>query len=231
MKALALRTTAVVPKYKHAQFGRLAPASKDVTHATSFPSRRYAVAAAVFSTSASTVQCKPILMRSRLRPLLPSPGVATTRTADSDFSLPVLGGYDVVAYWTLPDGAEPVLGKPALMSLYGHYRFFFSSIENLRTFEVRSMMRVLRLRVSFGRAVQPCYIRTSADRVDPVLEQKRTRCCQDCLFNRVRCMARRGRNTLWLCWHPQGRRCCVFWVRAGHGTRYETWLFPLGCLV
>ncbi|CAN0038582.1 unnamed protein product, partial [Hapterophycus canaliculatus] len=48
---------------------------------------------------------------------------------------PVLRGVDVVAYWTLPDGGEPVAGTPNLMATFGSYRFFFSSIENLRTFE------------------------------------------------------------------------------------------------
>ena len=52
------------------------------------------------------------------------------------YDLPVLKGVDVVAYWTLPDGAEPVIGTPNLMASYGEYRFFFSSIVNLRAFEV-----------------------------------------------------------------------------------------------
>lgn len=55
----------------------------------------------------------------------------------ADLSLPVLAGVDVVAYWTLPGGATPVLGSHNLMSIFQGYRFFFSSIENLRTFEVR----------------------------------------------------------------------------------------------
>lgn len=57
-------------------------------------------------------------------------------TVDADYSLPVLGGFDVVAYWTLPGGAEPVLGTQAFTALYGNYRFLFSSTENLRAFEV-----------------------------------------------------------------------------------------------
>ena len=42
-----------------------------------------------------------------------------------------------MAYWTLPDGAEPVMGTSNLMAEYGDYRFYFSSIVNLRAFEVR----------------------------------------------------------------------------------------------
>lgn len=53
------------------------------------------------------------------------------------FDLPVLGGVDVVEYWRLPLAAEPVLGSPNLMSVLGDYRFFFSTVENLRVFEVR----------------------------------------------------------------------------------------------
>lgn len=55
----------------------------------------------------------------------------------ADTSLPVLGGVDVVAYWALSEGATPVHGTPTLTAMFGDYRFFFSSIENLRTFEVR----------------------------------------------------------------------------------------------
>lgn len=59
-----------------------------------------------------------------------------TEECAGQFDLPVLGGVDVVAYWDLPAGAEPVLGTSDLMALWGDYRFFFSSIENLRTFQV-----------------------------------------------------------------------------------------------
>lgn len=54
------------------------------------------------------------------------------------FDLPILGGVDVVEYWNLPAGADPVLGKSTLMAFLGDYRFFFSTIENLRWFEVRN---------------------------------------------------------------------------------------------
>lgn len=73
--------------------------------------------------------------------VLPPPALRRL-TVDADLSLPVLGGFDVVAYWTLPDGAEPVLGTSALMALYGNYRFFFSSIENLRAFEVKGLRSI-----------------------------------------------------------------------------------------
>eukprot|EP00752_Nemacystus_decipiens_P016488 g14739.t1 len=63
------------------------------------------------------------------------PTLTTTQDCTGDYSLPVLTGVDVVAYWSLPAGAEPVLGKPDLTSQYGNYRFYFSSIENLQTFE------------------------------------------------------------------------------------------------
>lgn len=68
--------------------------------------------------------------------LFRSPDAAVTEPTPADVSFPVLGGVDVVAYWGLSEGAEPVSGTPALMALYGDYRFYFSSIENLRTFEV-----------------------------------------------------------------------------------------------
>jgi len=53
------------------------------------------------------------------------------------YDLPVLAGVDLVAYWTLPEGSSAVHGSPNLMTVYEGYRFFFSSIENLRAFEVR----------------------------------------------------------------------------------------------
>ncbi|CAM9696830.1 unnamed protein product [Scytosiphon promiscuus] len=63
------------------------------------------------------------------------PSLTTTSDCTADTGLPVLAGVDVVAYWTLPGGASPILGSHNLMSMFQGYRFFFSSIENLRTFE------------------------------------------------------------------------------------------------
>lgn len=54
-----------------------------------------------------------------------------------DFTLPVLAGVDVVAYFSLPPGAAPVFGSKNRVAFFGNYRFYFSSIENLRLFEVR----------------------------------------------------------------------------------------------
>lgn len=67
----------------------------------------------------------------------PSPPHGAVTMAAADTSLPVLGGVDVVAYWALPEGSVSVLGTADLVGLFRDYRFFFSSIENLRTFEVR----------------------------------------------------------------------------------------------
>ncbi|CAN0483288.1 unnamed protein product [Ectocarpus sp. 12 AP-2014] len=68
-----------------------------------------------------------------------TPDTASTFVCSAEcagqFDLPVLGGVDVVEYWRLPLAAEAVLGSPNLMSVFGNYRFFFSSVENLRVFE------------------------------------------------------------------------------------------------
>ncbi|CAN0031532.1 unnamed protein product [Ectocarpus sp. 12 AP-2014] len=63
------------------------------------------------------------------------PTLTTTADCTGDTHLPVLGGVDVVAYWALSAGSKPVFGTPNLVALFGDYRFYFSSIENLRTFE------------------------------------------------------------------------------------------------
>ncbi|CAM9990644.1 unnamed protein product [Ectocarpus sp. 12 AP-2014] len=60
------------------------------------------------------------------------PAQTVTAECAGQFDLPVLGGVDVVEYWRLPLAAEAVLGSPNLMSVFGNYRFFFSSVENLR---------------------------------------------------------------------------------------------------
>ncbi|CAM9169713.1 unnamed protein product [Ectocarpus sp. 8 AP-2014] len=65
------------------------------------------------------------------------PAQTVTAECAGQFDLPVLGGVDVVEYWRLPSAAEAVLGSPNLMSVFGNYRFFFSSVENLRVFEAR----------------------------------------------------------------------------------------------
>ncbi|CAN0039334.1 unnamed protein product [Ectocarpus fasciculatus] len=63
------------------------------------------------------------------------PTLTTTADCTGDTHFPVLAGVDVVAYWALPEGSKPVFGTPNLVALFGDYRFYFSSIENLRTFE------------------------------------------------------------------------------------------------
>ncbi|CAM9998835.1 unnamed protein product [Ectocarpus sp. 6 AP-2014] len=63
------------------------------------------------------------------------PAQTVTAECAGQFDLPVLGGVDVVEYWRLPSAAEAVLGSPNLMSVFGNYRFFFSSVENLLVFE------------------------------------------------------------------------------------------------
>lgn len=61
----------------------------------------------------------------------------TTAECTGDFSLPVLAGVDVVAYFSLNEGEPPVYGTENYMALFGAYRFYFGSMGNLRTFEVR----------------------------------------------------------------------------------------------
>ncbi|CAN0007944.1 unnamed protein product [Ascophyllum nodosum] len=63
------------------------------------------------------------------------PAQTTTDECTGDFTLPVLAGVDVVAFFSLPPGATPVVGSENRMALFGDYRFYFSSIENLRLFE------------------------------------------------------------------------------------------------
>ncbi|CAN0431229.1 unnamed protein product [Pylaiella littoralis] len=63
------------------------------------------------------------------------PTLTTTEDCTADTSLPVLGGVDVVSFWALSEEEAPVRGTPTLMAPFGDYRFFFSSIENLRAFE------------------------------------------------------------------------------------------------
>lgn len=60
-------------------------------------------------------------------------------TADEyagDYSFPVLNGVDLVAYFSLAAGAAPVYGTENYMAVFGNYRFYFSSVENLQEFEV-----------------------------------------------------------------------------------------------
>lgn len=53
-----------------------------------------------------------------------------------DKSVPVLQGYDVVAYQYLTPGAPPVMGSDEFTSeLYG-YTFWFSSQDNKEAFDV-----------------------------------------------------------------------------------------------
>ncbi|CAB1112120.1 unnamed protein product [Ectocarpus sp. CCAP 1310/34] len=77
--------------------------------------------------------------RAANQPTTPDPASIFYCSAEcaGQFDLPVLGGVDVVEYWSLPLAAEAVLGSPNLMSVFGNYRFFFSSVENLRVFEAR----------------------------------------------------------------------------------------------
>ena len=50
---------------------------------------------------------------------------------------PVLSGYDVVAYFSLADGADAVAGSAAHNATYGGYTFYFSTEANRATFETR----------------------------------------------------------------------------------------------
>lgn len=45
-------------------------------------------------------------------------------------------GVDLVAYFTLAEGDEPVLGSPSYVSTFAGYSFQFSSAKNLALFEV-----------------------------------------------------------------------------------------------
>ena len=47
---------------------------------------------------------------------------------------PVLSGYDVVAYFSLADGADAVAGSAAHNASYGGYTFYFSTAANRATF-------------------------------------------------------------------------------------------------
>lgn len=47
-----------------------------------------------------------------------------------------LEGVDLVAYFSLAEGDEPLLGSPKYVSTYGDYNFQFSSARNLALFEV-----------------------------------------------------------------------------------------------
>lgn len=54
-------------------------------------------------------------------------------TAGADFAMQ---GVDLVAYFTLAEGDEPVLGSPSYVSTFAGYSFQFSSATNLALFEV-----------------------------------------------------------------------------------------------
>lgn len=48
---------------------------------------------------------------------------------------PVLSGYDVVAYFSLDEGADGVQGTEEFTATYQEYTFYFSSQDNLNQFE------------------------------------------------------------------------------------------------
>lgn len=72
-----------------------------------------------------------------------NPAQTTTEECTRDFTLPVLGGIDVVAYSDLHEGDPPVFGNENLMTVYYGYRFNFSMLENLLDFEVSKPKVVL----------------------------------------------------------------------------------------
>ena len=47
-------------------------------------------------------------------------------------------GVDLVAYFSLAEGDDPVIGSTSYVSTFGSYSFQFSSATNLALFEVRA---------------------------------------------------------------------------------------------
>lgn len=65
------------------------------------------------------------------------PQLATALSScTSPISGPVLGGVDVVEYFSLADDATAVQGSPDLVTRVGKYDFFFSTQRNKALFEV-----------------------------------------------------------------------------------------------
>lgn len=58
-----------------------------------------------------------------------------TYVCTGDFTLPVLQGVDLVAYWFLEQDAPAVMGSEDNASTYNGYLFYFSSAENQKLFE------------------------------------------------------------------------------------------------
>lgn len=59
------------------------------------------------------------------------PAQTMTIECTGDFGPPVLAGSDLVAFFSLKDGAPPVSGAISFMSEFEGYRFYFSSAGDL----------------------------------------------------------------------------------------------------
>lgn len=64
------------------------------------------------------------------------PSLTSTADCAGDVSRPVLAGADVVEYFNIPAGSEPVIGKSSISTQHNGYLFFFNSTENRALFEV-----------------------------------------------------------------------------------------------
>lgn len=104
------------------------------------------------------------------------PSLTSTADCAGDVSRPVLAGADVVEYFNIPAGSEPVIGKGSISTLHNGYLFFFNSTENRGLFEVsegdhlQPPIRLARLfevgNRSAMKAICKCYSRKASDMED-----------------------------------------------------------------